>query len=77
MAEPRSEMTTEDATTLFYLRRIWEGSYKIDRNSDGVWCASRITDGVSLISADTAAQLRNLLTEDYSNWIRETSRPKQ
>lgn len=77
MAEPRSEMTTEDATTLFYLRRIWEGSYKIDRGGDGVWHASRVTGGVSLISADTGPELRNLIAEDYSNWIRDTRRPEQ
>jgi len=77
MTEPRSDMTSEDATTLYYLRRIWEGSYKIDRNSDGVWHASRVTGGVSLMSADTALELRELIIEDYSSWIRDTSRPRQ
>jgi hypothetical protein len=77
MAEPRSDMSSEDATTLYYLRRIWEGSYTIDRNSDGVWHASRVTGGASLMSADTALELRELIIEDYSSWIRDTSRPRQ
>jgi hypothetical protein len=77
MAEPRSDMTTEDATTLYYLRRIWEGSYKIDCNTDGVWHASRVTGGVSLMSADTAPELRDLIAEDYSDWIRDAPRPER
>jgi hypothetical protein len=74
MAEPRSEMTGEDATTLYDLRRIWEGRYRIDRNSDGVWHAHRLSGGVSLISADTGPELRGLISEDYTNWVRDTRR---
>jgi hypothetical protein len=42
MTEPRPQMTSEDATMLYTLRRIWEGIYKIDRDSDGLWRASRL-----------------------------------
>ncbi len=64
-------MSAEDATALFELRRIWENRYKIDYNSaDGVWTASRLLGGVSVITADTAKQLCGLISEDYATWAR-------
>lgn len=77
MTEPRSGMTSEDATTLYYLQRTWEGSYRIDCDADGTWHATRITDGASPLSAGSAPQLRELIADDYGSWIREVIRPGQ
>ena len=64
-------MSADDATALFELRRIWENRYKIDYNSaDAVWTASRLLGGVSVITGDTAGQLRDLISEDYAIWAR-------
>jgi hypothetical protein len=77
VTEPRPRMTSDDATTLYALRCVWEGKYKIDRDDDGTWRASRLINGVSLLSATTGTELRTLLAEDYSNLIRAEQRAKR
>jgi hypothetical protein len=69
MDDPKSpELSTEDASLLFELQRIWDGKYKIKIDErDGCWVAERVT-GAVVITADTGRQLRVLLTNDAIKW---------
>jgi len=61
-------MTPEDATALFYLRRIWGDRYGISYSGDE-WKAYRVgTCARVTVTASTAAGLRNAIGEDYRVW---------
>lgn len=60
-------MTGEDATALFHLRCIWQDRYGINY-SGGVWSAMRLHATERLI-AGSAAELRDLLQQDYARWL--------
>ena len=68
--EPRHDLSTEDATLLFELKRLWHDRYRIDVSDDGVWSAERLT-GASKFTADTGAQLRPMIAQDAIQWNRE------
>lgn len=68
-------MSTADASALFNLRLAWEDRYKIDfKSADGVWSACRLGGGVSVLTADTPEQLRELIGQDYQHWQAEARR---
>lgn len=48
-------MTTEDATALYRLRRLWQDAYIITL-SDGMWAAGRHDRPTQVLTADTAAR---------------------
>ena len=62
-------MTSEDATALFHLRCLWDSAYAISL-TDGIWVARRRDNPTSILTADTAPELRWLLRVDYGQWLR-------
>ena len=62
-------MTSEEATALFRLRYQWQDTYAIALR-DGVWTASRCDDPTTVLTADTAPELRRLMQDDYADWLR-------
>jgi hypothetical protein len=52
--EPRHDLSTEDASLLYELQRIWHDRYRVDVNEDGVWSAQRLTGTAKPITGDTA-----------------------
>ncbi len=72
-SEDRYGMSSEDATTLFELRRIYEHTHKITL-TDGVWRASRMGNSLVTFTADSGPELRSMLGEDYRLWAQEAQR---
>lgn len=68
--EPRHDLSTEDASLLYELQRLWHDRYRVDVNEDGVWLAERLTGAVRL-TADTGGKLRPLIAQDAIQWNRE------
>lgn len=58
-------MTSEDATALFQLRCRWQDIYTIALRDD-IWSAWRLDSPVTILTADTAPELRELLRDDYA-----------
>jgi hypothetical protein len=72
MTEPRDDMTTEEASLLYELQRLWEGRYDIRVLDDGSWTAQRVTGAVGLLlSAHTGHELRPLIAADAIAWNHE------
>jgi hypothetical protein len=75
------DMSREEATSLDYVRQMWADKYKIDF-FDGIWRASRHGRPVfgnsvhTAITAATAEELRNLITDDYRQWAAEARRAR-
>ena len=69
--EPRHDLSTEDATLLFELKRLWQDKYLLGVNDDGVWWAQRLTGAVK-ITADSGAQLRPQIAQDAIRWNHES-----
>lgn len=69
--EPRHDLSTEDASLLYELQRIWHDRYRVDVNEDGVWSAQRLTGAAKPITADTGYELRPLIAQDAIQWNRE------
>ncbi len=72
-SEDRYGMSSEDATTLFELRRIYEHTHKITL-ADGVWRASWMGNSLITFTADSGQELRSLLGQDYAAWAQEARR---
>jgi hypothetical protein len=62
-------LTSEDATDLFQLRRLWQGAYAISL-TDGIWVARCCDNPTCILTADTAPELRWLLRADYGQRLR-------
>jgi hypothetical protein len=62
-------VTSEEATALFQLRCRWQGTYTIALR-EGVWSAWRLDDPATILTADTAPALRELLRDDYAARLR-------
>jgi hypothetical protein len=56
-------MTSEEATTLFRLRCIWERSYRVEFCGD-VWSARRLSDPTVILTADSGLELGDLMQHD-------------
>lgn len=65
------EMTPSEATSLWDLRRIWGDRYIVGYTTAGPWRAARIGNALECFTADTAEELRKLISEDYAVWERE------
>jgi hypothetical protein len=59
----RAGATSDEATALFRLRCQWQHSYLITLR-DGVWSASRYEDPATILTADTAPELRQIMQDD-------------
>jgi hypothetical protein len=59
----KGQLTSEDATALFQLRCRWQDIYTVALR-DGTWSAWRLDNPASILTADTAPELRELLRED-------------
>jgi hypothetical protein len=68
--QPRHDLSSEEATLLYELIRIWEGRYRVNVDSDGLWSASRLTGAVT-ITAESGEKLRSLISQDAIEWNRE------
>jgi hypothetical protein len=62
LARRSMPVTGEEATALFQLRCQWQGSYVIALR-DGVWSASRYDDPTTILTADTAPELCELMQD--------------
>jgi hypothetical protein len=60
-------MTSEEATALFQLRCLWQDAYHIGFSD--VWSAKRLNHPTTILTADTAAELRGLIQDDYADWL--------
>ncbi len=69
--EPRHDLSTEDASLLYELQRIWHDRYRVDVNEDGVWSAQRLTGTAKPITGGTGYELRPLIAQDAIQWNRE------
>jgi hypothetical protein len=59
-------MNPDQASSLYHLQRVWEDSYEI-RYAEGAWSARRRGDvKAQPLTAASAADLRELLVEDYA-----------
>jgi hypothetical protein len=59
-------VSKEDQTSLFALSLHWEAHYSI-MITDGVWCATPLEAPVSVLTANSAYELRELLRADCAN----------
>jgi hypothetical protein len=64
------ELSTEDATLLYELQRLWHDRYVIGV-TDGQWHAKRICGGVQMTS-DSGRKLRHRITQDAIQWNHES-----
>jgi hypothetical protein len=62
-------MTSEDATALFHLRCLWDGTYAISVTDD-IRVARRSGKPTRILTADTAPELRWLLRADHGQQLR-------
>ena len=53
-------MTSEEATTLFHLRCVWERSFRVEFRG-GLWIAWELADPVTVLTADSGTELRELM----------------
>ena len=53
-------MTSEEATTLFHLRCVWERSFRVEFQG-GLWIAWELADPVTVLTADSGTELRELM----------------
>jgi hypothetical protein len=60
---PEDQVTSEEATTLFRLRCVWEHVYRVEFR-DGVWSARRLSGPITILTADTGLELRDLMRDD-------------
>jgi len=58
------ELENEQRAALAELRGLWGGAYFITC-PDGVWCASPFADRATVLTADSAPELRALIRKDY------------
>jgi hypothetical protein len=65
-------MSAEDATSLWHLRCLWGDRYQVTYAA-GIWHAARLGSfGTFDIDADSAIELRSLISEHYQVWQAET-----
>jgi hypothetical protein len=62
-------LTGQESADLGKLRTRWLGIYHVAL-IDGVWRAKRYSDVTNVITADTAAELGELMTADYKTLAR-------
>jgi hypothetical protein len=62
-------VTSEEATDLLDLQCRWRDAYAITF-SDEVWAARRHGNPATVLTADTAPELRWLIRTDYGEWLR-------
>ncbi len=62
-------MTSEESSDLARMRTRWLGVYHVAL-IDGVWRAKRYHDVTTVLTADTAAELGELMTADYETLAR-------
>lgn len=65
----RTQMTSEEATDLLHLQGLWRDTYAITF-SDGVWAARRHDHPATILTADTAQELRELMQDDHARQLR-------
>jgi hypothetical protein len=65
-----SQLSTEVASLLYELRRLWHDRYKIEVSDDGAWSATRLTGSVT-VTAGSLIELRPKITRDATVWNRE------
>jgi hypothetical protein len=61
----RTPITSEEATDLLRLHGLWRDAYAITV-CDGVWAARRHDAPATILTADTALELRGLMQDDQA-----------
>jgi hypothetical protein len=56
----------EHEADLIGLRWNWEGAYTFTLSSDGIWTATVVGDPATILTADTADELRQMVRADYA-----------
>jgi hypothetical protein len=67
MASQPAAMTEEESAALAELRAMWRNAYHV-AFIDGVWRAKRFDDVTTIITAERADELANLIDGDYAAW---------